>query len=382
MFFRPHFIWSGFLLILGKNTLRSRSIQTLILISFSFFNVSVSAKSPEEFQLKNFDLKDLNHDGHLNLEEFSGGPMLFTKLDKDPNDFISRKEFISNPITTKERTRPLVIPPNIKVIVDIEYIEGGGKEQSLDILQPLKPIHQSMSVIVFIHGGAYQGGDKHDGWEYLLPLVDKDFIGVSINYRLSQQAVFPAQIEDCKSAIRYLRAHADKYNLDPKRIGIWGVSAGGHLAALLGTSSGIEELENGPWQGYSSEVQAVCDWFGPVNFLSFGTQSKRQNHNSPESKLFGGPIAEKKALANMASPLKYIDSNDPPFLVMHGTDDKIIPYEQSRLLVTALTEARVPVTFISLNGAGHGSEEFESIEIQLRVLDFFDSTLRKKERLK
>ena len=363
---------------MGKNTLKPLSILVLILIGFSVFTVSASAKAPEEFQLKNFGLKDSNHDGHLNLEKFSGGPMLFTKLDIDQNGIISRKEFISNPIPATESTRPLVIPVNIKASVDIEYIEGGGKMQSLDILQPLKPIHKPMPVIVFIHGGAFQGGDKYDGWAYLLPLVEKNFIGVSINYRLSQQAIFPAQIEDCKSAIRYLRAHADKYNLDPKRIGIWGVSAGGHLAALLGTSSGIEELENGPWQGYSSEVQAVCDWYGPVDFLSLGTPSRRKNPNSPEAKLFGGPVDQKKALAGLASPLKYIDSNDPPFLIMHGTADKIIPYEQSKLLFIALSEARVPVQFVSLKDADHGDEEFDSIETLLKVLEFFDSMLRKK----
>ena len=351
-------------------------ILILFLIGCSNLNVTVSAKQAEEFQLNNFDRKNINHDGQVKFEEFSRYPIIPKRLDQVQNGFISRKENIPKPITTSDKMQPFILPAHIKTLVDIEYVEGGGKAQSLDILQAFKSDHKPMPVLVFIHGGAYKGGDKHDGWEYLLPFAEKGYLGVSINYRFSNQAVFPAQIEDCKSAIRYLRAHADKFNLDPMRIGVWGVSAGGHLAALLGTSSGVPELENGPWQEYSTKVQAVCDWYGPSDFLRMDLWSQRRNTSSPESQLFGGLVAQKIALAKMASPLLYIDEDDPPFLIMHGTEDRIIPYEHSILLAKGLENAGVPVKFISLEGVDHGEEEFESKEILQKVFDFFDTTLR------
>src|SRR5262249_27571146 len=148
--------------------------------------------------------------------------------------------------------------------------------------------------------------------------------------RFSQDAIWPAQIYDCKAAVRFLRANAAKYNLDPDHIGVGGDSAGGHLAAVLGTTGDVGELEGGLGNpGGSSRVQAVLDWSGPTDFTQIAQQSlpnsvlKHDAPNSPEARLLGGPIEEKKELARTANPLTYIDKKTPPFLIMHGDADRV-----------------------------------------------------------
>jgi acetyl esterase/lipase len=130
-------------------------------------------------------------------------------------------------------------------------------------------VAKPMPVIVWIHGGAWIGGNKDSGIPLLLPFAKRGYLGASISYRFSKEAKFPAQIEDCKCAIRFLRAKAKEFNIDPERIGVWGASAGGHLSAMLGTAGDVKELEgSGGWEGFSSRVSAVCDWFGPSDLLA------------------------------------------------------------------------------------------------------------------
>jgi len=269
------------------------------------------------------------------------------------------------------------LPEGVTVERDIEYVPSGGKSRSLDLYVPEKT-EGKLPLIVWIHGGAWLGGDKQGC--PAVRFLSKGYVVASINYRLSQEAIFPAQIEDCKAAIRWLRANADKYHIDPDRIGVWGSSAGGHLVALLGTSGDVKQLEGD--QGnlkYSSRVQAVCDWFGPTDFTKIGgfpSNIKHDAPDSPESKLIGGPVLENKEKSAKANPITYITKNAPPFLILHGDKDMTVPHNQSELLYEALKKAGVDVTFHTVKGGGHG---FGGPEINKMVAEFFDRVLKKQK---
>src|SRR3990172_320618 len=200
-------------------------------------------------------------------------------------------------------------------------------------------------VVVWVHGGAWQGGNKSlSRGHHALQQRDRGYAVASIEYRLSGEAIFPAQIQDCKAAIRWLRANAVRYGLDPGRIAAWGSSAGGHLVALLGTAAGVADLQD-PVQGNASQtdvVQAVVDWYGPTDFqqLSGG----HHDTDSPESRLLGGDIDDCPERVALASPLTYVDPGDPPFLIQHGSRDGTVDPNQSALLHAALLAAGVPST--------------------------------------
>lgn len=278
---------------------------------------------------------------------------------------------MSPPSAPAQRPRAQ-LPEGTKVSRDLPYIENGHERQRLDLYLPENADHP-LPVVVWVHGGGWRGGSKDSG-RRALPLVGKGYAVASINYRLSQHAVFPAQIEDCKAAIRWLRANAEKYNLDPDHIGVWGSSAGGHLVALLGTSGDVKELEgNDGSPGQSSRVQAVVDWYGPADFLKFQLS---ENSESAISKLLGGTIQDNPDKAKQASPVTYVSKDDPPFLIMHGDKDPTVPFNQSERLADALKKAGVPVTFQPIPGAKHGGPEFRSPENLKTIEEFFDKYLK------
>ncbi len=270
------------------------------------------------------------------------------------------------------------IPPNIRFLQDLEYVPGGHERNKLDLYLPQLAFGGSgpRPLIVWVHGGAWRSGSKDKC--RALRFLDKGYAVASINYRLSQHAIFPAQIEDCKAAIRWLRTNSNQYGLDQKRFGVWGSSAGGHLVALLGTTGDVEEFEVGQNLDVSSRVQAVCDFFGPTDFLQMSQSKGKMNHtaaDSPESQLIGGPIMENKEACRRANPITYVTEDDPPFLIMHGSKDMTVPINQSELLYEALKKAGMPVTFHTVLGAGHG---FSNPEVDRMVDDFFDEILKRK----
>ncbi len=244
-------------------------------------------------------------------------------------------------------------------------------------------------VVIMIHGGGFMFGDKSDGAGLtgVDQLLAAGYAVASINYRLSGEAQYPAQINDAKASVRFLRANAAKYNLNPDKFGAWGASAGGNLVSLLGTTCGVAELE-GPELGnadQSSCVQAVVDWFGPIDFLKMQAQfagtscsSTTDSANSPESKLMGAPIQtipEKVALSN---PMNYITAEDAPFFIENGTADCNIPPVQNKNLAEALSQVigAEKVTYVSLEGAGHGGAQFETAENLKLVIGFLDQYLK------
>jgi acetyl esterase/lipase len=271
----------------------------------------------------------------------------------------------------KQVAKP-ALPPGTQVQRDLEYIPGGHARHKLDLYLPAKADHP-LPLVVWIHGGGWQNGSKES--TPALFLLAKGYAVASINYRLSQHAIFPAQIEDCKAAIRWLRANAKKYGLDAKHVGVWGASAGGHLVALLGTSGDVKELEGtGGNLDQPSRVQCVVDWFGPTDFSKMGGWQDKPD--SPMAKLVGGPVRDYMEKAAKANPITYISKDDAPMLIMHGTDDKTVPMNQSELLDEALRKAGVETTLIRVAGNGHGGPGFTSPENRKRIEEFLEKHLK------
>jgi len=277
--------------------------------------------------------------------------------------------------STKQPQRRVPLPPGVRALKNLEYGQASGRAMLLDLYLPEKS-DKPLPLIIWIHGGAWMAGSK-DGPSPALRFTANGYAVAHVGYRLSQEARFPAQIHDCKAAVRWLRANAGKYNLDPNKFIAWGGSAGGHLVALLGTSGGVAELEgNDNDLKESSRVQAVVDWFGPTDFLHIGDAQSDLQHNapdSPESKLIGGALLENKDKAAKASPITYVSKEAPPFLIMHGDHDRTVPFNQSELLYTALKKVGVDATFVPMKGAGHG---FGGPEAIAPVQDFLKRCLK------
>jgi acetyl esterase/lipase len=268
--------------------------------------------------------------------------------------------------------------------LDLPYAGTDHARQRLDLYLPKeRKTDKPLPLIAYIHGGAWLGGDKRGaGGQVVRFAASGEYVAASIGYRLSGDAVWPAQIHDCKAAIRWLRANASEYGIDPERIGVMGSSAGGHLVAMLGTSGGVTELEGdlGDADDQSSRVTCVVDEYGPADMLTIGDFPSQLDHksaNSPESRLIGGAILENREAARSASPVAYISKDDPPFLIIHGSNDQVVPYHQSVELDEQLTTAGVPTLFITVDGGGHGG--FRSDELSQRVKAFFDLHLLGKE---
>lgn len=202
-------------------------------------------------------------------------------------------------------------------------------------------------IAVYVHGGGWSAGDKSENvGQYLRELQPKGVAVAAVNYRLSKEGHFPVMIEDIKCAIRHLRANAAVYDIDPNHIGAFGGSAGGHLVSLLGTADESAGWDVGPYQGVSSRVQAVVDMFGPTDLrIEFNGNSARSIQN-----IFGT-----KDFADMgfASPVTYVTPDDPPFFILHGDDDPLVPLSQSELFVDALEKAGVEVKFLLVKNSGH-----------------------------
>jgi acetyl esterase/lipase len=263
-----------------------------------------------------------------------------------------------------------------------------SQTQKLDIYLPATG-SGPFPLVIMVHGGGFMFGDKADGGGLtgVDALLAAGYAVASINYRLSGEATYPAQILDAKSAVRFLRANAAQYQLNPNKFGAWGASAGGNLVSLLGTTCGVAELEGAELGNadQSSCVQAVVDWFGPIDFLKMqdqltaaGCSASTNDASSPESKLVGAPIQTVPDIVKTTNPMNYITADDAPFFIENGTADCNIPPIQNKNLADALSAVigADKVTYVSLEGAGHGGSQFETAENLQLVISFLDKYLK------
>lgn len=265
----------------------------------------------------------------------------------------------------------------MKVIDAIPYAAPDGHELYVDLYLPEGVEHPPL--LVWVHGGGWQFGDR-------APLPTTAFVRdgyaiASVDYRLSPVAPFPAQIHDVKAAIRFLRANAARYAYDATRIGILGVSAGGHLAALVGTTNGDEQLEGsvGDDLDQSSSVQAVVSYFGASNLTTILDQSTPfglKLRVPGLTLLLGGPLEEKMDLAREASPVFHVDAGDPPLLLLHGDQDPQMPINQSHELYGAYEAMGLDAHFEVVHGAAHGGDAFFDASHIAMVRAFLDKHIR------
>lgn len=272
--------------------------------------------------------------------------------------------------------------------LDISY-SSASPAQKLDIYLP-DSYDKPLPVIVSIHGGAFMMGDKKD--TQLNPMLEglnRGYAVISVNYRLSDESKFPDLVLDVKAAIRWIKANSVKYDMNPDKIAVWGGSAGGYLASMIGTTSEVKDLEDLKMgnPGFSSGVQAVVDWFGPIDFLKMDDQfiqsgkgiASHNDKNSPESRLLGKKITEIPETVRKTNPAAYISVGDSPFLIQHGTDDNTVPAQQSENFYKDLVAVmgKDKVTLNLLQGAGHGGPAFSSKENLDLVFRFLDKYLKK-----
>ncbi len=360
----------------------SRSISL-----FAALIIAVAAGPAAAWQEQRpFDRLDRNSDGKLSRDELPPGLRnAFDRIDADKDGSISREEdqAFRRRAGAQGQFR---VPENVDAKLDLPYAGTDHARQRLDLYLPKeRKTDKPLPLIAYIHGGAWLGGDKRGaGGQVVRFAASGEYVAASIGYRLSGDATWPAQIHDCKAAIRWLRANAAEYGIDPERIGVMGSSAGGHLVAMLGTSGGVTELEGdlGDADDQSSRVTCVVDEYGPADMLTIGDFPSQLDHksaSSPESRLIGGAILENREAARSASPVAYFSKDDPPFLIIHGSNDQVVPYHQSVELDEQLTTAGVPSLFITVDGGGHGG--FRSDELNQRVKAFFDLHLLGKEAL-
>ncbi|MDZ4289283.1 MAG: alpha/beta hydrolase [Prosthecobacter sp.] len=287
----------------------------------------------------------------------------------------------------KAAPKPFTLPAGIRMEKNISYISEGDEAQKLDLYLPEKAADKPLPLIVHIHGGGWRGGNKFPC--PVTAMVLKGYAVASVEYRFSQKAVFPAQIQDCQAAIRWLRAHSEKYNFDPSHVAVVGASAGGHLSALVGTSGGKKAFAPiGGNDDQPDHVQAVCDIYGPADFSTVVQQAAEDKNvknifqfntpSDPYSGLIGAKLDD-KAKSDPVSPVHYVSKDSPPFLILHGTHDTLVPYAQSEQLAAALKEKGVKVWLQTLPGSGHGGPAFGKPAVVKLMQNFFEKHLKGAE---
>jgi acetyl esterase/lipase len=266
-----------------------------------------------------------------------------------------------------------------RVQSDVVYGHAGGQDLKLDLYFPTNATGARLPVVLYVHGGGWSMGNK--GMLGLMPgpveLLRRNYLVVSADYRLAPENKFPAMLENAKCAVRFLRAHAQKFNLDPGRIGVMGDSAGGHLVALLGLTDASAGFEGTGWTNESSRVQAVVDLYGPSDLLSGPTN---QSTIKLVKAAFGAKDAGDPVLIR-GSPVTYVTSNAPPFLILHGDHDKLVSLQQSVELNDRLKAVGVDSTLVVITNFAHGYTPFwltsspDTAELSRRIADFFDKHL-------
>ena len=324
---------------------------------------AISRSEAKGRMLANFDRVDQDSSGLIDKDELS---QLFKRL----REARGQGGVVGSALVPGNAS----VPGGVELRENIAYREGNGK-WTLDLMLPKDRDDKLLPVIVFIHGGGWRNGDKSSGVfrEYPLEYASRGYVCTSINYRLVDEGTILDCIADCKCAVRWLRAHAEEFSIDVNNFGAYGNSAGAHLVAMLGLSSAQDELEgDGPHREFSSAVQAVCCSATPTNFRLWGEEVR--NGGGRNAALFGTQDVEQTM--GLASPVTYVTSSSPPFLMMHGTADTTVPVQQSDDLRALFQEKNSQdVTYLRIDGAGHGVFRQYSSETEPAMREFFDRVL-------
>jgi acetyl esterase/lipase len=363
-------------------------------LSVLCLSLTSSAQTPPRSA---FDNWDKNQDGFVAPAEFPAHlpAGAFAQADRNGDGKLTREEDTAfrsglsgnratasapTPPTTSEPARPSGMPAGTRVQKNLVYATVGSRELPLDLYLPAEG-KGPFPLIIWVHGGGWRGGSKQQ-LNRCWGVLERGFALASVEYRLSGEAIFPAAVDDCKAAVSYLRLNAAKLGVDPDRFGAWGSSAGGHLVSMLGVTGDTDKFTtHAVTQAASTKVQAVCNWFGPSDFLrmdDFPGSIKHNSANSAEAHFLGRPIPEIPEIVQQANPITYISAGDPPFLHMHGDKDVVVPFNQSELLHAALEKAGVPTELYRVKNGGHGLNKTDEGNDALfeRVVAFFDRTLK------
>mgnify|MGYP000889894505 FL=1 len=263
--------------------------------------------------------------------------------------------------------------PKIETKFDITYTKVGDTELKLDLARPAEG-DGPFPAVVAIHGGGWRAGNKSHMRPFLLELAKRGYVAISPQYRFAPQDRFPAQIHDVKASVRWLRAHASEYKVNPDKVGAMGVSAGGHLALMLGVTDADDGLEGDVAKDApSSRVQAVVNIVGPSDLLA---KDLPEVSKGILKEFLGGTVEEKHEAASKASPVTYVTKDDPPVLTFQGTKDELVPHTQAVLLAEAQSKHGVPGRVELLVGAGHGFPKAEIERASTRMFNFFDEYLK------
>jgi len=348
----------------------------LPLLAITLIDSCFATREPKHI----FDAWDKDKDGKLLREELpKNARPNFKRADRNRDGSISLGEheaFVSR--SRGPRPNP-PLPEGLQAFRNLPYADTDNPRQALDLFLPkISNSVEILPIIVYIHGGGWKSGSKESALSKLSPyLKTGSFAVASINYRLSGEAIWPSQIHDCKAAIRWLKGNAKKFRIDTNRLAVWGNSAGGHLVAMIGVSGEVGSLEGklGKHLDQDSRVKCVVDFCGPSHLLSMGQFPSKIDHDapsSPESLLIGGALQENKKAANKASPITYATKDDAPILIVHGTDDPLVPFNQAEIFHSALLKVGVKSEFLGIKGMGHG---LGGPEVDKRVRKFLESQL-------
>ncbi len=343
----------------------------LLLLSPAFLHIGFAAEQAQQpqrrqgrFTFEQFSSRhDGNQDGRVERDEFKGASQFFRWLDQNADGVVTAEEFKKRTQRDgrQQQGRGRKVPEGVRVHPDLEYANVDGESLRLDLYLPEKS-DTKPPLLVWIHGGGWTKGSKSQFNPIFVRLTAEGYAAASIDYRLDGIVSHPKQIHDCKGAVRWLRANAEKYDYDVTRIGVGGGSAGGHLVLLLGLSSGVEELEGdvGGNLAQSSLVHAVVDLYGPSDLELFAEKSERfRNNKAPE-------------LLKSASPVTYLTKDDPPLLILHGDKDQLVPLGQSKHMHKLYEEAGLESSLHVIDGAGHGGPQFSDSPRYELVKKFLD----------